>query len=218
MRVAIGAYKSDAWINKQEWINVGKVNVQVPGFLKDAGNIDGVRSVLKVVLDRILDANTKAAKNDTARAKAAKSIWSQTKSWKPEEKKDADLKPLLANIPDAMSDPVDAAGLKDLNVSTSGMELPVVSKKQVKDLTALMEMITNASDMMFRNENLLPESLSWEEFEKNQFLVKSKDETIYNLIGAEGDELGCSKITSAYSAKLVPVASFLEMWLLRSTK
>lgn len=215
---AIKAYNSPAWINKQQWINVGKVNVQVPGFLKDINSPEDVETALKLAIGRVVDASAKFCKNDISRVKAAKKIHADTKAWDSAEKTAADLKSLVDTIPDALTGPIEAAGLDSLDTSMSGVELPVIPKTAVGKITALMEMLTKASSDMFKHEDSIPEVFSYEQYAKNKFLVKHNSSEIYNLISSEAEEPGCAKIGTAYYKKFVPVAQFLEMWLLRSTK
>lgn len=218
VRKAVEVYASPAWIGRQEWTNEGDVLVSTPGFLKDVKDIASLRSVLKQVIDKAVSAQGTYSKNDTARQKAAKAVWNETKDWDPKEKTKADLKPLLDKIPAALPDPKAAAGLDKLDINTSNVRLPVIAKASVKEFTDIMSMVYMATSEMFKNEDRMPEALDWEKYKKNKFLVEVNSNEIYMLISAEGDEPGCSMISSAYCQKMKEVAKFLEMWLLRSSK
>lgn len=218
MDKAKAQYRGAGWQNKQEWINVGKIRLEVPGFLKECNTPEEVGAALKLAIKRVVDASEKYSKNDTARHRAAIKVFNATKSWDPAEKTAADAKELLSTIPDALTGPVAAAGLDELNTKMVSVELPVVAKTNVGKIVDLMDMLSQASIDMFKYESALPESLDYEQYDKNKFLTKHNVSEIYNIISAEGDEPGCSVISSAYYKQFLNVAKFLEMWILRSTK
>lgn len=215
----VGAmYRTPGWINKQQWINVGKVDVQIPGFLKDATSTDDVKTALGLVIKRVVDAVAKHSKNDIARYRAAMKIFNETKKWDPAEKKLEDYKALLKDIPDHLGDGMADSGLKDLNMSLSKAELPAIPKSDVGKLVDLMDMLTKGVSDMYAHESKMPEMLDYEDYAKNKFFAKVHAPEVYQLISAEADEPEGAKISWAYYTKMLPVAKFLEMWLLRSTK
>ncbi|QBZ70678.1 hypothetical protein pETSU_097 [Edwardsiella phage pEt-SU] len=211
-------YKSPAWQNKQDWINVGKIRVDVPSFLKEANSPEEVGTALKLVIKRIVDASEKHGKNDIARHKAAIKVFNATKGWDPKEKTAADAKELLDSIPEPLGDAVGDAGLNELNTKLVSVELPAIPKTNVVKVVELMDMLSQASSDMFKHEDAIPEHLGWEQYSKNKFLTDINASKVYNIISSEADEPACSVISSAYYKQFLNVAKFLEMWILRSTK
>lgn len=211
-------YKSPAWQDKQEWINVGKIRVDVPGFLKEANSPEEVGTALKLALKRIVDASEKHSKNDVARHKAAIKVFNATKGWDPKEKTAADAKELLDTIPEPLGNAVADAGLDELNTKLVSIELPAIPKTNVGKVVELMDMLSQASSDMFKHEDTIPEHLGWEQYSKNKFLTEINASKIYNIISSEADEPACGVISSAYYKQFLNVAKFLEMWILRSTK
>lgn len=219
---AIDIYKSPAWINKQQWINVGKVNVQVPGFLSEATSPEDVNTALGLVIKRMLDTYAKQTKNELARYRAGIKIFNETKSWNPDEKSASDLAEKLKDIPDVITGGLGDSGLDELNVKMSAKELPAIPKSDVSKVTDLMTKLTDASYELYKLEAPLENCLDYDQWHKNKFLTKvnasEPGRALLDIISDEGAEPEFTKIDKAFYEKFLNVAKFLEMWILRSTK
>ena len=219
---AIDTYKSPAWINKQQWINVGKVNVQVPGFLSEANSPEDVGTALSLVIKRMLDTYAKQTKNELARYRAGIKIFNETKSWNPDEKSASDLVEKLKDIPDVITGSLGDSGLDELNVKMSAKELPAIPKSDVSKVTGLMTKLTDASYELYKLEAPLENCLDYDQWHKNKFLTKvnasEPGRALLDIISDEGVEPEFTKIDKAFYEKFLNIAKFLEMWILRSTK
>ncbi|EBY9763980.1 hypothetical protein D5W64_12775 [Salmonella enterica subsp. enterica serovar Saintpaul] len=221
-RGAIAQYTSKAWLDKQKWINVGKVSLQVPAALKEVNTGDGINAIItpfskaceKQVKDNLANAE--------ARLTAGLKVYNQLKNKEPV--KGEALAKLVGEIkPDALPD-VTVRDIESLiNLSLSKGEMPVLKKNDIPGVIKVLKDALDSVDRMYTGINkLLDRSLSVDDFlEPDFFEATFKEKPIRELYDAttfDANGWNVEYIAEGYCRQMLVIAKFIETWILKSVK
>lgn len=221
-RGAIAQYTSKAWLDKQKWINVGKVSLQVPAVFKEVNTGEGMNAIVapfsKACEKQIKD----NLANSEARLSAGLKIYNQLKNKEPV--KGEELAKLVGEIkPDALPD-VTAKDIESLiDVSLSKGEMPVLKKADIPGVIKVLKDAIDTLDRMYVGiDKLLDRSLSTDDFLDPEFFEATfKEKPIKQLYDAtcfEANSWNAEYIADGYVHQMLVIAKFIETWILKSVK
>lgn len=219
---AASLYTDSKWQDEQKFINVGKVKLQVPSFLSAVDSPAAVKAILDMVNQRIKTSFTKYYKNSESRTVSGIKIFNSLKGKSPEDGVKL-LDPMLPITPAELKGAVSEAGLSDLDTKSQSAELPVLNKDKIKEVVDIMNSITEL--VVYFNhteESGLDKFIDDEDWNRSKYW-DSIDETkqakqVWDVVTFYGDTPEFILLTRTYSEKMLPVAKFLEQWILNSVK
>lgn len=221
-RGAISEYTSKAWLDKQKWINVGKVSLQVPAAFKEVNTGDGMNAIItpfskaceKQVKDNLANAE--------ARLTAGLKVYNQLKNKEPV--KGEALAKLVGEIkPDALPDVTAKDIISLIDVSLSKGEMPVLKKTDIAGVIKVLKDAIDTLDRMYVGiDKLMDRSLSTDDFlDPDFFEATFKEKPIKQLYDAtcfEANGWNAEYIADGYVHQMLVVAKFIETWILKSVK
>lgn len=218
---AAKVYGTKEWQESQSFINVGKVQLQVPEIFKDISKPSDVETALKLINKRAADAFEKHLKNTIARTHYGLKIFNAVKN-----KKESDPISLVADQlpikPPYMEGAGKDSGLDELNVKFTSVELPVLTAEKVNDVVKVMNEITDTLVKFIRLEEQTWDLDVTDEFLNSDYLTAHETtkevKALWDVVSFEGEEPSFNVIDKLYRDKMMNVAKFLEMWILKSVK
>lgn len=218
---AAKVYGTKEWQESQSFINVGKVQLQVPEIFKDISKPSDVETALKLINKRASDAFEKHLKNTIARTHYGLKIFNAVKN-----KKESDPISLVADQlpikPPYMEGAGKDSGLDELNVKFTSVELPVLTAEKVNDVVKVMNEITDTLVKFIRLEEQTWDLDVTDEFLNSDYLTAHETtkevKALWDVVSFEGEEPSFNVIDKLYRDKMMNVAKFLEMWILKSVK
>lgn len=219
---AVNEYKSDTWLNKQKFINVGKVKLQAPTLLSTVNSTGDVKTIIDLITKQTVTAFDKHIANDKARIIAANKVFNKVKNLSSDEPI-SKLEELLPIKPeDLVGGPKDA-GLTDLKLSMVTIEVPVLSKDGVKEVCAILDSMLDEVGNFFKKEDSLDDThISEDDWFDSEYLEEHMQTAaagqLWNAGTYYSDVPEYAKIDEEYSKVLLEVGKFLENWILKSTK
>lgn len=219
---AFRLYTSEEWVKEQTFINVGKTRVQVPAVFSEINSPSDVKTPLTMINSRVDAVHQKVYKNTIERIRAGVKIFNKFKN-SPEDTPVSEGNDLLPIKPDVIKDFIPDTGLDKLDVRFKSVELPVLTKAQIKEVSDLAYLILNHEDHLSdRTGKASSSSIEEENFYRSKFWNKN---LATNLSGATVE--ACTweysldqllKVEKAYQEKMINVLKFLENWILASVK
>lgn len=219
---AVNEYKSDAWINKQELINVGKVKLQAPELLATVNTPGDIKTIIDLITKQTVTAFDKHLANDKARIVAATKAFNKVKNL------DADapiskLEELLPIKPEEMEGGPKDAGLRDLKLSLKAIEVPVLNKDGIKEACAILDSMLDEVAGFFKKEDSLDDThISEDDWWDSEYLEEHMQTSAARQLWDAGtyysDIPEYAKIDEEYGKLILAVGKFLESWILKSTK
>lgn len=219
---AFALYGSDKWQSEQKFINVGKTKLQVPAIFGQINSAGDIEAILKLINKRVVDAADKYFKNDEQRIRAAIKVFNLFKG-KPEDTPITEVDSHLPIKPELLTGGVKDSGILDVNVKTSAVELPVLNKDGIKEVSKIVDMIIDTRVFfMNREEKYIDVQIPEDDFYESKFWnnhSSAKQTTaVWNAGTCYGDTPEFEKISKEYNDKMLTVAKFLEQWVLASVK
>lgn len=219
---AFALYGSDKWQSEQKFINVGKTKLQVPAIFGQINSAGDIEAILKLINKRVVDTAEKYFKNDEQRVRAAIKVFNLFKG-KPEDTPITEVDSHLPIKPELLTGGVKDSGIQDVNVKTSAVELPVLNKDGIKEVSKVVDMIIDTRVFfMNREENyidvLIPEDDFYESKFWNNHSSAKQTTAVWNAGTCYGDTPEFEKISKEYNDKMLTIAKFLEQWVLASVK
>lgn len=219
---AIATYASSAWLNKQQFINVGKTKIQIPMAFKDVTDVDGINKIIDIYVKALDSKYQEFFKNAMARQKAALPIFN--KFAKKDEADDgaAQLAKYLPIKPEPVPGFKRAEVEGMLNVTMEKGELPVLNKDNVKKVVDTMTGIIDVVNKWETQREKLTEGPSYDDFYDSEFfdaIMDTKEcEELLSAVEWENATENVEEMVYFYSKAMLPVCKFLEMWILQSVK
>lgn len=219
---AIKEYSSPTWLNKQTFINVGKAKFEFPVCFKEVGSVDGVNKILDVFIKTSDNLFQENFNNSSARQRVGMPIFSKFVNKGETEGAAGELAKHLPIKPAALPriKPSDITGLLDVKLERG--ELPVLSKDKVKDVVAILIKIVDTIKKWEEKHEKLFSGPSYDDFYNSDFfdpIMKTKEcQELIDAVEWESSTLNVEEISESYRKIMIPVAKFLEMWILKSVK
>jgi len=114
------------------------------------------------------------------------------------------------------------SGLDELNVKFVSVELPVLTAEKVNDVVKVMNEITETLVKFIRLEETTWDLDVTDEFLNSDYLTAhdttKEVKALWDVVSFEGEEPSFNVIDKLYRDKMMNVAKFLEMWILKSVK
>lgn len=219
---AFALYGSEKWQSEQKFINVGKTKLQVPGIFEKINSVGDIETILKLINKRVVDTADKYFKNDEQRVRAAIKIFNAFKG-KPEDTPITDVDSQLPIKPEALTGGVKDSGITDIDVKTKSLELPVLNKDAIKEVTKIVDMLIDTRLYFIKREEayidvMIPEDDFYESKFWNKHSSAKQTSAVWDAGTCYGDVPEFEKISNEYSAKMLSIAKFLEQWVLASVK
>lgn len=219
---AFALYSSDKWQAEQKFINVGKTKLQVPNIFEKINGASDIESILKLINKRVTDTADKHFKNDEQRIRSAIKVFNLFKG-KPEETPITEVDSHLPIKPELLTGGVKDSGISDVNVKTSTVELPVLNKDGIKEVSKIVDMLLDTRVWFMKKEEgymdiLIPEDDFYESKFWNNHSNAKQTTAVWNAGTAFGDTPEFEKISKEYNDKMLAIAKFLEQWVLASVK
>lgn len=219
---AFALYSSDKWQAEQKFINVGKTKLQVPNIFEKINGASDIESILKLINKRVTDTADKHFKNDEQRIRSAIKVFNLFKG-KPEETPITEVDSHLPIKPELLTGGVKDSGISDVNVKTSTVELPVLNKDGIKEVSKIVDMLLDTRVWFMKKEEgymdiLIPEDDFYESKFWNNHSSAKQTTAVWNAGTAFGDTPEFEKISKEYNDKMLAIAKFLEQWVLASVK
>lgn len=219
---AFALYGSDKWQSEQKFINVGKTKLQVPAIFGQINSAGDIEAILKLINKRVVDTAEKYFKNDEQRIRAAIKVFNLFKG-KPEDTPITEVDSHLPIKPEPLTGGVKDSGILDVDVKTSAVELPVLNKDGIKEVSKVVDMIIDTRVFfMNREEKYIDVQIPEDDFYESKFWnnhSSAKQTTaVWNAGTCYGDTPEFEKISKEYNDKMLTIAKFLEQWVLASVK
>lgn len=219
---AFALYGSDKWQSEQKFINVGKTKLQVPAIFGQINSAGDIEAILKLINKRVVDTADKYFKNDEQRIRAAIKVFNLFKG-KPEDTPITEVDSHLPIKPELLTGGVKDSGILDVNVKTSAVELPVLNKDGIKEVSKIVDMIIDTRVFFMKREEKyidvqIPEDDFYESKFWNNHSSAKQTTAVWNAGTCYGDTPEFEKISKEYNDKMLTVAKFLEQWVLASVK
>ncbi|AEV89598.1 hypothetical protein OBP_161 [Pseudomonas phage OBP] len=218
---AAAVYSSADWQGKQTFIEGGNVTVQTPALLSNATTPSEVAGVVNSMLKNAEDAFSKHVKNETERLKAGVKAFNAIRNLG----KDAPVSELEKHLPikpEKLTSGVADAGLDKVEVGLSGKELPVLTADKVKEVVKIMDTITDTLVKFIRMEESTFDLYPGDEVERSAFIEAHENtgavKELLSVIEYRSSPVSFTAIDKALHEKLLPIAQFLESWILKSVK
>jgi len=219
---AFNEYGSEKWQSEQKFINVGKTKIQTPEILNGINSPSDLNAILSLINKRATDTYDRYHKNAAQRLQAGLKVFNSAKS-KLADAPISEVDSSLPITPEHLTGAAKDSGLDDLKVSLSGTELPVLNKDGIKVVCAAMKTILDTKKYFITGEEkFYNSSISEDDFYKSKFWdkhIRTKqagqvwDAVVFDAFYDEPEYL-----SSVYSTKMMAIARFLEMWILKSVK
>ena len=219
---AVNEYKSDAWINKQELINVGKVKLQAPELLATVNTPGDIKTIIDLITKQVVTAFDKHLANDKARIVAATKAFNKVKNLGADAPI-SKLEELLPIKPEELEGGPKDAGLRDLKLSLKAIEVPVLNKDGIKEACAILDSMLDEVAGFFKKEDSLDDThISEDDWWDSEYLEEHMQTSAARQLWDAGtyysDIPEYAKIDEEYGKLILAVGKFLESWILKSTK
>lgn len=219
---AFNIYGSDKWQGEQKFINVGKVKLQVPELLETINSPGDVETILKLINKRTVDSFDKYFKNGEQRLRSAVKIFNTFKG-KPVDTDLSEVDKMLPITPELLTGAVKDSGLSELKTGLKTVELPVLNKDAIKALCKVAGLIHDtALHFIVKDESTIDVMIPEDDFYESKFWddhhAAKQTTEVWNASTCLGPTPEYELVSKEYGKQLLPVAKFLEMWILKSVK
>lgn len=215
-------YDSEKWQSEQSFKNVGKVKLQTPKAFKEVNSISDVETIIKMTTQRAVDIYDRHHSNGQSRLTAAMKVFNAFKN-KPADTPISEVDEMLPIKPDLLTGGLVDSGIKDFETTLEPVELPVLTKADIKAAKAVIEFIIGTQVKFIESEekyydhsldeDAFFDSPFWDAHLKSEQAKQVWNATEYHSVIDQMDQ-----IEDTYRDKVVNVAQFLQRWILSSVK
>lgn len=219
---AVNEYKSSGWLDKQTFIENGTVKVQVPGILAGIKSPADIKTIIDGLNKPVVSAFDKHLANDKARIISATKVFNKVKGLNATDPI-SKLEDLLPIKPEALEGGTKDAGLAQLKLGLSAIELPALSKDGVKQVCGILDdMIDVLADFFNKEDSLDDTHIDEDDWWNSEYLEEhmhsNAAKQLWNAGTYAADVPQYAYIDQEYSKVLLEVGKFIESWILKSTK
>lgn len=219
---AVDVYKSPKWLEDNKFINVGKTKVSVPDIFKESTDAGDVRTVVNGIISRAESMHTKYLNNAKSRLTNGTKIFNKFKNSDPEKESIEDLKKAYPIEPSQLKGAESDSGLREVGLKTSKIEIPVLSKKSIPDIVAVMSsLIKFGDDIAIKNDAFISLTVPEDNLYNSKFWESISSSKEFGMIW-DAVSYDCAKelVDIQYAADdvIFDICKFLESWILNSVK
>lgn len=215
-------YSSSEWQGKQEFINVGKTKVSTPGVFKESSSIGDVETIVGMIIKQVDSAVSKHTSNIKQRQAAGMKIVNQFKGKDPNDKEAKEQLKEISISPEYLKTGVEDSGLKNVDLKTSMVELPVLKKEDVTAASALLgKLVEHIHKLWNHVEDVDTTLLGEEDLYDMPFWNHVTDGVAFGKIwDAVTYDAADQLVDISYKNDdvSIAIAKFLERWILNSVK
>ena len=215
-------YDSEEWQSEQKFKNVGKVKLQTPKAFNEVNSISDVKTIIKMTTQRAVDIYDRHHTNAQARLVPAMKVFNAFKD-KPADTPISEVDEMLPIKPDLLTGGLVDSGVKDFDTTLEPVELPVLTKADIKEAKGIIDYILDTQIYFIHeeekyydhsaDEDAFFNSKFWDAHLKSEQAKQVWNATEYHSVIDQMDE-----IEDTYRDKVLNVAKFLQRWVLSSIK
>lgn len=215
-------YNTEKWQSEQSFKNVGKAKLQAPKVFKDINSISDVETIIKMTTKRAVDIYDRHHSNGKSRLTAGMKIFNAFKG-KPADTPISEVDAMLPIKPELLTGGLVDSGLKDFDTTLTTVELPVLTKANLKEVTDIIDFIIKTQIGFIESEeeyydisldeDAFYNGAFWDKHLRTKQAAQVWDATEYHSVIYQMDQ-----IEDTYRNKVLNVAQFLQRWVLASVK
>ena len=219
---AADVYKSPKWLEENKFINVGKAKVSVPEIFKEATDAGDVKTIVNGIISRAESMHTKYLNNAKARLGNGTKVFNKFKNADGGKESVEDLKKAYPIEPSRLTGAESDSGLKEVALQTSKIDIPVLPKKAIPDVVAIMESLINFGDnLAIKNDAFIAGTVPEEDIYNSSFWESHTTSKEFGVLwDAVSYDAASELVDIQYAADdvIFDICKFLESWILNSVK